>query len=419
MNPPPRSAAASEPFGRVGYVVKRYPRFSETFIVNEIMAHEAAGLRVSIFSLRPPIDSHFQDALARVRAPVTYIDHGSVRGRTLWAALRRGRNLAGAARASGGLLSLLDSADALEVHQAILLAEAVQSQGIDHLHAHFATTATSVAAMAARLVGVDYSFTAHAKDIFHEEVDARRLGALASGARAVITVSDFNERYLRDRLGFGARKVRRIYNGLDLARFPFVASRPPGRRVLAVGRLVEKKGLGHLVEACGILRDQGDPVECRIIGTGEEEPRLRSQIAALDLHDRVRLLGSLPREAVVQELREAHIFVAPCVRGSDGNRDGLPTVLLEAMAVGTPCVSTPVTGIPELVEHEVTGLLVPEGDPGALALSMARLLDDRSRAEIFARAGRRRVEERFDIHRNATEIRTCFGSLGEATTDAA
>jgi len=401
----------------VGYVVKRYPRFSETFIVNEILAHEAADLDVSIFSLRPPSDTHFQNSLSHVRAPVTYLDHGSVRGRTLWAALRRARDLPGVT--GDPLTLLLDADDADEVHQAILLAEAVQARGIHHLHAHFATTATSVASMAAGLAGVDFTFTAHAKDIFHESVDVVRLGSLMAKARAVVTVSDFNVQYLRERFGGGAQRVQRVYNGLDLSRFPFVPSRSPGRRVLAVGRLVEKKGFEGLVEACGMLRDRGEPVHCRIVGTGDREPALRSRILSLGLQEQVELVGSLPQAAVVRELAHANLFVAPCITGTDGNQDGLPTVLLEAMAVGTPCVSTPVTGIPELVEHGVTGLLAAEGDPEDLARAMARLLGDPTRAEHQARAGRRRIEECFEVHRNAARMRACFGGSGEVASDAA
>ncbi|MGH2542367.1 MAG: glycosyltransferase family 4 protein [Ardenticatenaceae bacterium] len=390
---------------RVGYVLKRYPRFSETFIVNEILAHEAAGLEIEIWALRPPTDTHFQDIVARVRAPVHYLRSYGVKVADFWSTLQE------AAGSLPGFWPTLDVArgeEGRDVYQAVLLAQEARRRGISHLHAHFATAATTVTRLAAHFGGLPYTFTAHAKDIFHDGVAPQDLQRKLRDAKSVVTVSDYNVRYLRQRYGDSAVRVRRIYNGLDLERFPY---RVPDRRrprVVGVGRLVEKKGFAYLVEACAILARRGCSFECQIIGAGELEDELRSQIARVGLHERIRLTGPRPQSEIIRHIQEAAVLAAPCVIGSDGNRDGLPTVLLEAMALGTPCVSTDVTGIPEVLHDGETGLMVPQRDPIALAAALERLLRDSELRVRLASLARRQIEADFDIHSNAASLRALF-----------
>ncbi|MDQ3349466.1 MAG: glycosyltransferase [Acidobacteriota bacterium] len=394
------------PQARIGYVVKRYPRFSETFIVNEILAHEAAGLDVEIFSLRPPVDTHFQDALARVRAGVTYLPDKSVRTGDFWSAVE------GAGALLPGVWATLAAAageDGLDVYQALLLARHARERGITHLHAHFASSATSVARLAARFAGLPYSFTAHAKDIFHESVRPDDLGRKLADAASVVTVSDYNLAYLNDTFGAAAARVERVYNGLDLARFPYDAPLDRPARIIAVGRIVEKKGFDVLVDACGLLARRGVRFTCQIVGGGELEVDVRARIGKHELENYVELLGPRPQQEVIHLVQGAAAFAAPCVDGSDGNRDGLPTVLLEAMALGTPCVSTDVTGIPEVLHHEETGLLVAQRDPHALADALERLLTDVALSVRLAEQARQLIAGDFDIHRNAARMRQAIG----------
>ena len=417
MNGTALSSAAVEPNGqaarhpRVGYVVKRYPRYSETFIVNEILAHEAAGMEIEIYSLRPPNDAHFQDQIGRVRAPVHYLPSAGLKARDLWESLSAARaqlpQLAEGLEAAWG-------ADVVEVHQAVQLALEVRSARLEHLHAHFASSPTSVARMAARFAGIAYSFTAHAKDIFHQEVDSRMLRVKQRDAAAVITVSDFNARHLRASDRSSARLVKRLYNGLDLSAFGFTPPRERPPRIVAVGRLVEKKGFQDLVEACALLADGELDFSCRIIGDGPLAPELRRRISELGLGGRVELVGPLPQGVIRQEVRAAAVFAAPCVVGSDGNRDGLPTTLLEAMALGTPCISTDVTGIPEALRHEETGLMIPQHDPAALARALGRLLENPEERVRLALQARRLVEDRFDVVRNTARLRDIFRSAVRA-----
>jgi glycosyltransferase involved in cell wall biosynthesis len=302
----------------IGYVVKRYPRYSETFIVTEILAHEAAGVPIEIFALRPPCDTHFQDAIAHVRAPVTYIPSDGVRTAEFWATLQR------AAQCLSGVWTTLAEAaheDVRDVWQAAILAEYVATRDIRHLHAHFATAPTGVARLAARMAGITYSFTAHAKDIFGPDVRHDDLRRKLDDASAAITVSDYNLRHLRLAYGAAATRVTRVYNGLGLEEFPYANPDVREPMILSVGRLVEKKGFPDLIDACGILARTGRRFTCEIIGAGPLEAALRAQIHRMGLDSQVVMLGARPRNEVVRSLQRAAVFAAPCVVSTDGDRD--------------------------------------------------------------------------------------------------
>lgn len=400
--------------GRIGYVLKMYPRFSETFILNEILAHEAAGLDLEIFSLRLPNDGRFHEALARVRAPVTYLPYERLKVTELWQFLDQ------ASQELPGLWQALEETlteDISDVYQAVLLAREANLRGITHLHAHFGSVATTVTRLAAHFAPLSYSFTAHAKDIFHESVQPADLRRKLNDAVAVITVSQYNLTYLRQTYGQAANRVHCIYNGLDLDQFPYHSplNRPP--KIVAVGRLVEKKGFSYLIDACKLLADRGREFQAEIVGAGLLEADLRDQINQLGLADYVKLIGPQPQGEVKQYVQQAAVLAAPCVVAQDGNRDGLPTVLLEAMALGTPCVSTDVTGIPEVLHPDVTGLGVPQRDPAALADALARLLDDDTLRVHLATAARRLIEAEFNIHRNAARIREIFALAHKSTAN--
>lgn len=400
----------------VGYVLKRYPCYSQTFIVNEILAHEAAGLSIEIFALRPPIDTHFQDAIARVRAPVNYLPTGSYKPANYWAVLKESEAIL------PGLWHALEAVRDEEVsaiYQAVLLACQVRLKGIAHLHAHFATVASTVARLAARFAGVPYTFTAHAKDIFHESVRPEDLRCRLRDAEGVITVSDYNLVYLRQVLGSGAAHVQRIYNGLDLSQFAYRTPRDRPPKIVAVGRLVEKKGFSILIDACAIMAGHGRDFSCQIIGTGELKEDLLAQIQCLDLQTRVELVGPRPQSDVIKHVQNAAVLAAPCVVGADGNRDGLPTVLLEAMALGTPCVSTDVTGIPEVLRHDVTGLMVPQHDPHVLATALTQLLDDAELRVRLAAEARHLIESEYDIRHTTAHLRQIFQTANRASDAAA
>ena len=394
--------AVVQPAGPVtAYVLKMYPRFSETFILGELLARERAGERLEVISLRQPVDGRFHAALAQLRAPVTYLPTTSSASEA-WRQLRTARSSRQAITAH---LDELLAAEACDAVQAVRLAEVVRERGITHLHAHFASVATTVARLASLLSGVPYSFTAHAKDIYHESVEPEDLRRKLADAHHVVTVSDYNLAHLRETYGADADRVHRVYNGLDLteARWSGPVDRPP--LVVAVGRLVEKKGFDVLLDAIARLHERQPEVRAVIAGDGALAGDLRAQRDRLGLQSVVDLPGPLPQTEVRRLLARAAVFAAPCVVGPDGNRDGLPTVLLEAMAAGAPAVSTDVTGIPEVVRHGKTGLLVPQHDPDALADALQRLITDRALATRLSMAAPALVERSFDVELQADALR--------------
>jgi len=261
---------------RVGYVVKRYPCFSETFIVREILANEKAGLDIEIFSLRPTKDGQFQDLIARVRAPVNYLflssDGSGSEGLSVSNFWRRLRAIGDERPEIWGDLEAARDEEPRDVYLALTLAAEVRQKNIGHLHASFAHEPCTVTRLAARFAGVSYSFTARAKDIFHENVRPDDLRRKFRDAVGVVTISDYHLDYLRQAFGPLATHVQRIYNGLDLEEYPYASpgDRPP--MILAVGRLVEKKGFADLIDACALLaRRPGREFRCRIVGTGALE----------------------------------------------------------------------------------------------------------------------------------------------------
>jgi glycosyltransferase involved in cell wall biosynthesis len=383
-----------------------YPRFSETFVLGELLARERAGERLEVVSLRQPVDGRFHAALAQLRAPVTYLPTTSSASEA-WRLLRTARSSRQAITAH---LDELLAAEACDAVQAVRLAELVRQRGITHLHAHFASVATTVARLASLLSRVPYSFTAHAKDIYHESVEPEDLRRKLADAHHVVTVSDFNLEHLRSAYGPDADRVHRVYNGIDVtaAGWSGPADRPP--LVVAVGRLVEKKGFDVLLDALALLHERCPSVRAVIAGDGALAGDLRAQRDRLGLQSVVDLPGPLPQTEVRELLARAAVFAAPCVVGPDGNRDGLPTVLLEAMAAGAPAVSTDVTGIPEVVRHERTGLLVPQHDAAALARALERLVTDRPLATRLSRAARALVEDSFDVEVQAAALRRLDGA---------
>ena len=397
---------------KIGYVLKSYPRLSQTFIVNELLAHERAGASIEIVSLRPPRDELRHASIERVRAPVTYLPWEASDTQAFWSAA--GQLVALQPQAWHALKDVLDE-PAEEVLQGMRVACWALERGIDHLHAHFGNVAAAVARLAARMAGLPYSFTAHAIDIFHDKVDPVVLGRKLADAKQVVTVSEFNRRFLQQRYGEAACNVRRVYNGLDMSEFEFASphDRPP--MILAVGRLVEKKGFLDLVDACALLMRRGVNFRCLIVGDGPEEKALRAQIQLVGLAGRLDLAGVRSQEEVKRLIQASACIAAPCVVGRDGDMDGLPTVILEALALGTPCVSTDVTGIPEVLHDGATGLVVPQHMPERLADALERLLRDADLRVALAGQGRVLVEREFDIHRNTEIIRALLAGQKPAS----
>ncbi|WP_432560586.1 glycosyltransferase family 4 protein [Granulicoccus sp. GXG6511] len=409
----------TQPARRIGYVVKCYPRFSETFIVNEILAREAAGDDITIAALRTTTDQRFHALLARVQAPVSWMPVETRGSTRLWEALGRLRELradAGRGPIEPAALDALFDEESAVAAQAVHLAAWALENDREHLHAHFASISGRTTRIAAKLAGLTWTLTAHAKDIFHSSNDPARLRAVLTDADAVVGVSDMTAEWIRT-LAPRAR-VERIYNGMDLATLQFTAPVERPARVVGVGRLVAKKGWPDFLTAVAQLRAQGIDVTADIAGTGPLEAELHRLTTTLGLDDAITWHGPIPQHEVIEMVRSAAAFAAPCVIAEDGDRDGLPTVLLESMALGTPVVGTPVAGIPEAVLDDQTGFIVGEHDPDALAASLQRLLTDAELRVRLATAARAHIERHFDIHDQARHLRALTDDVGRPAAPA-
>lgn len=417
---------------RVAYVLKKFPRLSETFILTELLALEERGVPLVIYSLRTSDDPRFHPELARLRAEIRYVQTGGngAFADALARLARRSVDPAARARAVAGVLEFVTdptlapegqppAALLEEAAAAIRVAELADRDGVTHFHAHFATVAARVAALAARLRGVPYSITGHAKDLYRTTVNRALLDRLAREARAFVTVCDANVRHLRGALSpAGFARVRRLWNGIDVAAFAATEPRPPRAPtspvVLAIGRLVKKKGLHVLLDAFALLARRGARPLLRIVGDGDERGALAAQASALQLTAQVTFCGAQPSDGVRRELAGATLFALPCVTDDDGNQDALPTVLLEAMAAGVPCISTTLGGVPEILDEGRAGVLVAPGDAGALADALAVLLRDDAARTRLALAGRERAQRCFDRRAAAAELATLFGAASGA-----
>jgi len=405
------------PGTKVGYVLRKFPVLSETFILNEILALESLGVPIHVFALATPRDPRFHEGIARLKAPITYLPD-PFEWRVL---LRQNRHFSRRHRHRYRrhlLHVLLKGKRKLlwRFLQAGFVADRARREGVTCLHAHFANRSTTVAYYASRLLEIPFSFTAHAFDIYGSH-DFRVLASKMRAARFVVTVSDYNARYLAERAGAPVPRIELVRNGIDLEHFAPAAEPPPAEpfTILAVARLIEKKGLDVLVDACGRLRDRGRSFRCRIVGKGLLRAQLKTQIAGLRLEDRVALLAPHTQNEIVARFHEAHVLALPCVVGADGNRDGLPVSIVEALACGVPVVATPTTGIPEAVIDGINGRIVPERDPEALAEALEELLVDRDRLELLRRAARPSVVDRFDARRTSLQLRDLL--LGPLAAD--
>lgn len=402
-------------YPRIGYVVKRFPRVSETFIAQEILELERRGAAVRVFPLVEndrPADHAWLDDLQAPISPITVAVFSQV-----WAELGRRCRISSAPR-SGIRRAVCVALEHPQgkgrryLSEALALAELVERYDIDHLHAHFANRPAFVAMLAGLITGRPFSFTAHAKDIYTEPTGDVYWRELVRHASFVATVTEANVRHLRGMVGESlAGKIRLLYNGVDLQtirpREKTAHSSPP--RLLCVARLVEKKGVEVLVDAAALLRDRGVAFECAVVGDGPLASDMRNRASAAGLDERVRFIGPLAHERVIEQIHASDVVVLPCRIAADGDRDALPTVLLEAMACGVPCVSTPVGGVGEIIRQNETGILVRPDRADELALALRRLIEDETLRDRFGRAGRRRAETLFDRRRSVKQLHEWFG----------
>jgi glycosyltransferase involved in cell wall biosynthesis len=424
--------------GEIGYILKSYPRTSETFIANEIYLLEKLGLKLRLFSILERNDPQRHAVVDATRAPVHHLPQLSPLSETPFPAwLRRNapkffgshwrlfkarpgsysRTLLAALRLAfkhrQGSWRQPKTSFIKEFLQAGHIAEQVLATGaIRHLHAHFCHSATAVAMFASQLCGLPFSFTAHAKDIYVRELNpGDLLQTKLRSAKFVMTCTGANQAHLAA-LGVKETPIYTCYHGLDTRQFTpraAAAEEPAMPVLLSVGRLVEKKGFPFLIEACRLLKDRGYEFQCHLVGgAGPCSEQIASMIHELGLEDTVMMRPAVTQEELRRIYQRATLFALPCQITENNDRDGIPNVLVEAMAVGLPVVSTNISGIPELIEHGVSGLLVPQKDARALAEAIAGLLDAPALRQKLGSAAREKVCRLFDAESNILALHRLF-----------
>lgn len=402
----------------MGMILKGYPRISETFISNEIRLLEEQGLTVHIFSMREPRENFTHKSVEAIKARVTYLPSEfwtnvhRLLGPNVSVLLAQPRSYAKSfALACKRFFYNRNFLTFKHFFQAGFLVHHARELNIAHLHAHFAHSPTSVAMFAAEMSGVPFSFTAHAKDIYTS--DPVQLAEKIRKARFVVTCTRYNKEFLENLAGH-SREVHCVYHGIDLELFfahALTRTPAPPYTFLTIARIVEKKGLPDILAALALLAREGFPFRWVLIGSGEDKEAIRARVRELDLEQHVEMTGTMAHEDVLERFRQADCFVLGCKVAANGDRDGIPNVLAESMALGVPVIGTRVSGIPELVDHERTGLLVDATNSAELAAALKRIVTDQAlRAQIIP-AARQRVTEVFDNRKLIHELVDLYRQL--------
>jgi glycosyltransferase involved in cell wall biosynthesis len=402
----------------MGMVLKGYPRISETFISNEIRLLEEQGLTVHIFSMRQPRESFTHKSVEAIRARVTYLpsEFWINLHRFVWPNLRTLlSHPAGYARsfrlACKRFLHNRNFMTFKHFFQGAYLVHHASGLNLAHLHAHFAHSPTSVAMFASEISGVPFSFTGHAKDIYTS--DATQLAEKIDKARFVVTCTKYNKAYLEE-LVQGRHEIHCVYHGIDLDLFfahAVTRTPEPPYTFLTIARIVEKKGIPDILEALALLAREGFPFRYVLIGSGDDRGAVKARVRELGLEKHVEMPGTMTHEQVLERFQHADCFVLGCRIAKSGDRDGIPNVLAESMAMGVPVIGTRVSGIPELVEHEQTGLLVDATRPEELAEALRRVVTDQALRGKIIPTARQKVTEVFDNQKLIVELVALYRNL--------
>ncbi|MFV0416911.1 MAG: glycosyltransferase family 4 protein [Chthoniobacterales bacterium] len=390
----------------LAYLFERYPAFTQTFCVREVEGLRRAGLGFPIYSIR------YEDGFELQKLSSDAINDLTHLPRVERLAKKWMRPFAHRARAARHRL-VKDwgrSGDRNRAYEAVWLGPELKSRGVSHVHVHFSGIAARTAFWLKKFYGITYSITAHANDFFVTG-EEDRLTCIFKEAKFVITVSDYSVDQLLQLYPCLEGKLHRVYNGIDTACFSSESANPqPEPHILSVGRLIEKKGYHTLIEACAELSDIS--FKCSIIGDGPLYESLQSRIVELGLQEKVFLLGPKTESEVKELLLQTSVFALACCTESDGGRDNLPTVIMEAMAASLPVVSTKIAGVPEMVIEGETGLLSEEKNPVAFAANLRCLMEDEKRASAMGETGRKLAEERFDTNKTTAEVLAVFKKYG-------
>src|SRR6266568_1503078 len=398
---------------RLGYLYSRYPVISQTFCDTEILALERLGIALEIGSIYPPLTSLRHEHISRLRAPIHYAPPQQIL--RIWE-----KDAKTTGKWPRELVELHERKYGSSVkaeqraRNALYFADLFTRNGVDHFHVHFANRAAHTAMFLKEISGIPFSVTAHGQDFMKDLGNDDLLREICAAAAFVAAETDYSRELLRQCCPDSAAKIHRVYNGIDLEHFPlrFPATLNPAPVIVSVGRLVAFKGFEQLIDTCAELSRRGLDFRCEIIGDGPLRENLQAKIDTLGLSSRLMLLGSLSQTAVFEKLRTADIFALASVTDQQGASDVFPTVIIEAMSAARPVISTRLAGIPELVAHEETGLLVSPGNTSAFSRALEQLIRDPELRGRYGRAGRARIEQHFRIEQT---VRPLLQLLQKAT----
>lgn len=393
---------------KVAYIMSRFPKITETFVLFEMLELQKLGFEVEVYPLlreRESVEHREARALVErahyhpfcsmriLRAHLHFLWHSPVNYLSTVV-----RALAHTLRSPNFFLGALGI-----LPKSVLFAREMRDSGVGHVHAHFANHPALAALIVHRLTAIPFSFTAHGSDL---HVDQTALDWKLAEAEFAVTVSAYNKEFVRERVGPPVvEKLRVIHCGVD----PHVLLRerePAGERleILCVAALRAVKGHRHLLDACRLLKERGVPFRCHLVGNGPLRRRIARWIAGAGLEQEVQMHGALPRQQLLERMRDAHVLVLPSVQDRSGRREGIPVTLMEAMSCSLPVVASDISGIPELVEDERTGILTPPGDAHAIAEALQRLKASPGLRERLGRAARAKVLADFDQRRSAERL---------------
>jgi glycosyltransferase involved in cell wall biosynthesis len=411
---------------RLGYLYSRYPVISQTFCDAEMLALERRGIELIIGSIHPPLTSLRHEHISCLRAPVHYAPPQEIL--KIWESNAKTsgkwpRDLVHQHEQKYGP----DAKAELRARNALYFAEFFTQKRVDHVHVHFANRAAHTALFLKHISGISFSVTAHGQDFMKDLGSDDLLREICVAAEFVAAETDYSRDLLRQRCPDSAAKIYRVYNGIDVERFRAAydeTARPHAEQaavapyhvpcIISVGRLVAFKGFAHLIDACAELARRGLDFRCDIIGDGPLRETLAGKIEKLGLSPRMNLLGALSQQTVLEKLQAADIFALASTTDAEGATDVFPTVILEAMAAARPVVSTRLAGIPELVVDGETGMLVSPGDTAALADALEQLMRDPELQSRYGHAGRRRIEQRFQIEKTVAPLVKLFEDAVQA-----
>jgi glycosyltransferase involved in cell wall biosynthesis len=405
---------------RLAYLYSRYPVLSQTFCDTEMLALEQLGFTLTVGSIHPPLTSIRHAHAGRLQAPVHYAPPSPIL--RLWEENTRAEN-----RWPEALITRHEQKYGPEVKAATRARNASYFAGlfgqkkIDHFHVHFANRAAHTALFLKAMANIPFSITAHGQDFMADLGNDDLLREICDAAEFVAVETEYSRGLMAQRCPGSAGKIHRVYNGMNLANFlrPVATQAAEPAQILSIGRLVAFKGFEYLIEACEQMRQRNVPFRCEIVGDGPLRGSLQQRIDDLRLGNFVTLQGALPQDRVFEKLQRCDVFALASRVDDAGASDVFPTVILEAMASGRPVVSTTMAGIPEAVVDNETGLLVPADESGLFAEALEILCRDRELRARYGSAGRRRIEDHFQVETTVQPLLQLFEKHAPSTTQTA